>query len=90
MAQVVLNRVRDPNYPKSICGVVYQGWERTTGCQFSFTCDGALLRPPIGVLWQDDRKIAEEALDGYVQKSVGVATHYHADYGPVLGPGLVS
>ncbi len=90
VAQVVLNRVRDPNYPKSICGVVYQGWERTTGCQFSFTCDGALLHRPIEVLWADNRRIAEAALNGYVQKSVGVATHYHADYvAPYWAPGLV-
>jgi spore germination cell wall hydrolase CwlJ-like protein len=90
VAQVVLNRVRDPNFPKSVCGVVYQGWERQTGCQFSFTCDGALLRSPIPVLWQDDRKVAEAALDGYVQASVGVATHYHADYvAPYWAPNLV-
>jgi spore germination cell wall hydrolase CwlJ-like protein len=44
VAQVVLNRVKDPNFPNSVCQVVYQGWERQTGCQFSFTCDGALLR----------------------------------------------
>jgi hypothetical protein len=70
--------------------VVYQGWERQTGCQFSFTCDGALLRSPIPVLWQDDRKVAEAALDGYVQASVGVATHYHADYvAPYWAPSLV-
>jgi spore germination cell wall hydrolase CwlJ-like protein len=37
VAQVVLNRVRDPNYSNSICGVVYEGAERRTGCQFSFT-----------------------------------------------------
>jgi hypothetical protein len=90
VAQVVLNRLRDPNFPKSVCGVVYQGWERLTGCQFSFTCDGALLRSPIPVLWNDDRKIAEAALNGYVQASVGVATHYHADYvAPYWAPALV-
>ena len=35
VAQVILNRVRDPNYANSICGVVFEGAERTTGCQFS-------------------------------------------------------
>ena len=90
VAQVVLNRLRDPNFPKSVCGVVYQGWERLTGCQFSFTCDGALLREPIAALWNEDRKIAEAALNGYVMASVGSATHYHADYvAPYWAPALV-
>ncbi|RZJ87257.1 MAG: cell wall hydrolase, partial [Brevundimonas sp.] len=51
VAQVVLNRVRDPNYPSSVCGVVFQGAERITGCQFSFTCDGALGQAPVGWAW---------------------------------------
>jgi len=44
VAQVVLNRVRHPAYPNSVCGVVYQGAARRTGCQFSFVCDGSLAR----------------------------------------------
>ena len=44
VAQVVLNRVRHPAFPASVCGVVYQGSTRVTGCQFSFTCDGSLYR----------------------------------------------
>ena len=90
VAQVVVNRVRDPNFPKSVCGVVYEGWERLTGCQFSFTCDGALVRAPIAALWRDARAVAEAALTGYVQKDVGSATHYHADYvAPYWAPTLV-
>jgi len=80
VAQVVLNRVRDPNYPTSICGVVYQGAERTTGCQFSFTCDGSLARPPVGWAWDRAKTAAERALAGHVAAEVGTATHYHADY----------
>ena len=90
VAQVVLNRVRDPNFPKSICGVVYEGWERATGCQFSFTCDNALLRAPMAPYYQNSRKVAEAALAGYVMGEVGTATHYHADYvAPYWGPTLV-
>lgn len=90
VAQVVLNRVRDPNFPKSVCGVVYEGWERLTGCQFSFTCDGALVRAPVRVLWDQNRKVAEAALNGYVAAKVGTATHYHADYvAPYWAPALV-
>jgi spore germination cell wall hydrolase CwlJ-like protein len=80
VAQVVLNRVRHPAYPKTVCGVVFQGSERTTGCQFTFTCDGALGRVPAQTLWLRARKIAEEALAGKVFKPVGWATHYHTNW----------
>ncbi|MDO6414685.1 cell wall hydrolase [Sphingomonas sp. BIUV-7] len=80
VAQVVLNRLRHPAFPKSVCGVVFQGSERRTGCQFTFTCDGALARTPAPAAWARARFIAERALGGYVVKAVGTATHYHADY----------
>jgi len=80
VAQTVLNRVRHPAYPNSVCGVVYQGSERESGCQFSFTCNGALLRRPAGPAWREAEKIAKDALEGHVETSVGTATHYHADY----------
>lgn len=80
VAQVVLNRVRDPNFPNSICGVVYQGAERTTGCQFSFTCDGSLARAPVAWAWNRAESVARAALAGHVAAAVGTATHYHADY----------
>lgn len=80
VAQVVLNRMRHPAYPKSVCGVVYQGAQRRTGCQFSFTCDGALLRTPATRPWHEAREVARAALAGYVEPSVGTATFYHADY----------
>jgi len=80
VAQVVLNRVRHPAYPNSVCGVVYQGSERRTGCQFSFTCDGSLLRQPMAGPWREAQEVARAALAGYVESSVGTATHYHADY----------
>lgn len=90
VAQVVLNRLRDPNYPKSVCGVVYQGWDRYTGCQFSFTCDGSLLRGAMPVLYQRAEDYAEDALDGHVVAEVGTATHYHADYvDPYWAPSLI-
>jgi len=80
VAQVVLNRVLHPAYPKSVCGVVYQGAERHTGCQFSFTCDGALLRGPMAGPWREAQAVATAALAGHVEPSVGTATFYHADY----------
>jgi spore germination cell wall hydrolase CwlJ-like protein len=78
VAQVVLNRVRHPSYPNSVCGVVYQGPMRAGGgCQFTFTCDGSLGRPPVGYDWAQARRIAAEALSGKVYAAVGHATHYH-------------
>ena len=89
VAQVILNRVRDPNYPSSVCGVVYQGAERTTGCQFTFTCDGSLARTPTPWAWNRAQKVAERALQGAVASRVGTATHYHADYvRPYWAPSL--
>lgn len=80
VAQVVLNRLRHPAYPNTVCGVVYQGSERATGCQFTFTCDGSLARPPMAPYWQRARAIAQEALAGKVFAPVGWATHYHTNW----------
>jgi spore germination cell wall hydrolase CwlJ-like protein len=80
VAQVVLNRVRHPAYPNTVCGVVYQGSERATGCQFTFTCDGALARTPIPSIWKRTQALAEAALAGYVYEPVGWATHYHTNW----------
>ncbi len=80
VAQVVINRMRHPAFPKTICGVVFQGQERTTGCQFSFTCDGALARPPSAGGWARARATAAAALNGHVAPEVGMATHYHTDW----------
>jgi spore germination cell wall hydrolase CwlJ-like protein len=79
VAQVVLNRMRHPAFPKSVCGVVYQGSGGPV-CQFSFVCDGSLYRAPAAGAWKQARDVAEAALEGYVERSVGQATHYHADY----------
>ena len=80
VAQVVLNRVRHPAFPNSVCGVVYEGSTRPTGCQFTFTCDGSLARAPAADGWRRAWKVAENALLGDVYAPVGWATHYHADY----------
>jgi spore germination cell wall hydrolase CwlJ-like protein len=80
VAQVVLNRLRHPAYPNTVCGVVYQGSERSTGCQFTFTCDGALARVPMAPVWKRAKQVAEAALAGYVYKPVGWATHYHTNW----------
>ncbi|MDB5451000.1 MAG: cell wall hydrolase SleB, partial [Phenylobacterium sp.] len=80
VAQVVLNRVRHPLFPKSVCAVVFQGASLSTGCQFSFTCDGSMARRPEAWAWTRAKAVAERALNGHVEAEVGTATHYHADY----------
>ena len=89
VAQVVLNRVRHPAFPASVCGVVYEGSTRSTGCQFTFTCDGSLARAPERSAWDRSREVARAALGGFVQPAVGNATHYHANYvAPYWAPTL--
>lgn len=88
VAQVVLNRLRHPAFPKSVCGVVYQG-ARQPVCQFSFVCDGSLYRRPEMGAWKQAEAVAAAALDGFVERAVGEATHYHADYvAPYWAPRL--
>lgn len=77
VAQVVLNRMRHPAYPATVCGVVYQNAERWLACQFSFACDGARARVPSASGWARARTHAAQALAGRVHAPVGLATHYH-------------
>jgi hypothetical protein len=78
--QVVLNRASNPAFPASICGVVFQGSERSTGCQFTFSCDGSMMRRPSTAAWDRARRLAKAALAGFVDSRVGYATHYHGDW----------
>jgi hypothetical protein len=80
VAQVVINRMRHPAFPKTICGVVFQGQERRTGCQFSFSCDGSMRRQPSALAWERYRALAKSMLSGAVYAPVGLATHYHTDW----------
>lgn len=80
VAQVILNRMRHPTFPNSVCGVIYQGSERVTGCQFSYSCDGSMARQPARISWLRAQNVAAQALAGYVYGPVGMATHYHATY----------
>lgn len=87
VARVVLNRTHDPAYPATICGVVWQGHERATGCQFSFTCDGSLARAPEPRSWARVVALARNVLDNAVSATAPLSTgplaralHYHADY----------
>jgi hypothetical protein len=89
VAQVVLNRVRHPAFPKSVCGVVFQRAEAGEGCQFSFVCDGSMRREREPNAWRRAQEIAERALEGSVMSTVGKATHFHVvGLDPGWGPSL--
>ncbi len=77
VVQVVLNRVRHRAFPNSVCGVVFQGAGRSTGCQFSFTCNGSMRGRVNRAAWNRARDIASSALSGSVDARVGNATHFH-------------
>jgi spore germination cell wall hydrolase CwlJ-like protein len=78
VAQVVLNRVKSPAFPKSVCGVVFQGAaDHRAGCQFSFACDGSTRRAREPDAWQRARRIATKAMSGQVTAAIGNATHFH-------------
>ena len=78
VAQVVMNRLANPNFPKTVCGVVFQG-AATHGCQFSFACDGSMRHGLEADAWDKARKVAERALSGVaLAAGIGNATHFHA------------
>jgi hypothetical protein len=77
VAQVIMNRVRHPAYPETICGVVLEGSERVTGCQFTFTCDGSTVREPRGRAWRRSQLVAQHAFMGFGRDVTRRATHYH-------------
>lgn len=80
VADVVLNRVASPVYPDTICGVVFQGAKRRTGCQFSFTCDGSMKARLNERKWREAEMLAGAVLAGIRRPVSRHATHYHADY----------
>lgn len=90
VAEVVMNRVRDPRFPKTICDVVFQGQYRDTGCQFTFTCDGSVRQKPTGGAWDRAKDVALHVMLGLNKPVTNKATHYHTDYvNPYWAPSLV-
>lgn len=90
VAEVIMNRVADHRYPNSVCEVVFQGATRTTGCQFTFTCDGALKRKPNEEAYAQASVVAAHVLMDLHERRTGTATHYHATYvDPIWNVGLV-
>lgn len=77
VAQVVMNRVKHPAFPQTVCGVVYQGAGKRKGCQFSFACDGSMRQGREAQAWNEARKVASRVLAGAAVADIGSATHFH-------------
>jgi len=82
VAQVVINRLKNPAYPDTICGVVYQNKHMRNACQFSFACDGIADRITDATSWTRAQTLAKRVLteDNWWNAEVGSSTHYHANY----------
>ncbi len=90
VAQVVLNRVRHPAFPKTVCGVVFQGAYTGGICQFSFACDGSMRKRREPAAWSRAERVAARALNGFVMAEVGNATHFHTiNVSPFWGPRML-
>ena len=90
VAEVVMNRVADSRFPNTVCGVVYQGQYRATGCQFTFTCDGSRRVKPRGRAWERARAVALNVRLGLSTGHTNSATHYHTNYvDPYWSAGMV-
>lgn len=81
VAQVVLNRVKAPAYPSTVCGVVYQNKKWRNRCQFSFACDGIRDKVTDKKSYAQAQKVAKNVTSGKSwSRKIGSSTHYHATY----------
>jgi len=90
VGHVVINRVRDEQFPNNICDVIYQAktkinWKGNevpirNQCQFSWYCDGKSDEPVDSKTWMTSLYIADLLLEvGYRDITEG-SLYYHADY----------
>jgi hypothetical protein len=80
VAEVVLNRVDNANYPDTICEVVNEGTGRRYACQFTYTCDGIPEIVTDHRTWNRLGHIARIMMEGAPRDLTRGATHYHADW----------
>lgn len=81
VGQVIMTRVRSDHYPKTICGVVFQGQWNKNSCQFSFACDGVTDAPKEKEQWTAALDVAKQVISGKTHiPEIAEATHYHAVY----------
>lgn len=81
VANVIMNRVNDPQYPNTVCGVTRQR-SRTT-CQFEYYCKvGDRIPPNTDPQWQLANDIAFQVMNGHLPDLTDGATRFHAVSGP--------
>jgi len=78
VAEVTMNRVKSRQFPKTVCGVVYQKTKGT--CQFSWVCENKKGIRSRG-MWRESVQIAENILISKRKYGIiGNAMYFHADY----------
>ena len=77
VGSVVANRVASPQFPSTVCGVVYQGGE-TPPCQFSWWCDGKSDRPSDATQWARAQTLARDVIAGNASDPTGGALFFHS------------
>jgi len=80
VGHVVINRVKSPDFPNTICEVTTEGGEYRHRCQFSWYCDGKSDKTPDQTAWEQALVIAQGVHTGNLDDFVEGATHYHATY----------
>lgn len=76
VAHVTLNRAASASFPRSICGVVYQG------CQFGWTCDGRSNTPDDEAAWEEAQEVARQAAAGERDPTDGALYFHHVQERP--------
>jgi len=84
VAQVTMNRVNHPQFPKDICGVIYQKnviMDKVV-CQFSWFCDSAVKTRPVNkVAYNESYEVAKKVLlENFRLDILKDALYYHAEY----------
>ena len=77
VAEVILNRVDSPRFPRTVCGVVGQGSKKRNQCQFSYKCDGRSEAIAEMDAYRQVGKVAKLMLDGAPRLLTHGATYYH-------------
>lgn len=77
VAEVILNRVKDSQFPNTVCGVIHQGTGRRYQCQFTYTCDGHKEVIHEQKSYDSVAKVARLSLDGVAADLTKGATYYH-------------
>lgn len=82
VAQVTINRVDSPSFPKDVCSVVYEKNKIMSKvvCQFSWYCNGVLPKPNTEA-YNESREVAKKVLlEGFRLPGLKTALFYHAVY----------